>query len=173
MKRKLALLDRDGTLIEHVHYLSDPEQVRLLPGVAEGLRALRELGYALAMVSNQSGVGRGLFSAERVDEVNARLAELLAQGGVRLDELLFCPHHPDEGCRCRKPGPAMAEEAARRLGGDLPRSIVVGDSDCDMLLAQAIGARGFRVGGLVPPGDFAVPDMPAVARLLSGSLHES
>lgn len=172
MKRKLALLDRDGTLIEHLPYLSDPDQVRLLPGAAEGLRALRQLGYALVLVTNQSGVGRGYFPAERVEAVNQRLAALLARENVTIDELLFCPHGPEEGCPCRKPAPGMAEEAARRLDGDLCRSIVVGDSDCDMLLAEAVGCRGFRIGGTVPPGHFQVDGLPAVAELLSGPLHE-
>jgi len=143
---KLALLDRDGTLIENAHYLSDPAGVRLLPGTVEGLLELRRLGYRLVMVSNQSGVGRGYFGEAEVRAVNARLQELLAPHGAELDLLLYCPHSPEAGCACRKPGPAMAEEACRLLDASLEGAIVVGDSDCDMDLARALQVPGYRVG---------------------------
>jgi len=142
----LALLDRDGTLIEHVHYLSDPAGVRLLPGTIQGLLDLKRLGYRLVMVSNQSGVGRGYFGEAEVRAVNARLQELLAPHGVELELLLYCPHRPDDGCVCRKPGPGMAAEACRLLEATLEGAIVVGDSDCDMDLARALQLPGYRVG---------------------------
>ena len=146
MNSKLALLDRDGTLIEHVHYLSDPEQVRLLPGTTEGLLALKRLNYRLVLVSNQSGVGRGYFDADAVRRVNERMQELLRPHGVELDLMLFCPHSPQEDCACRKPRTRMAEQACLLLGATLEGAIVVGDSDCDMELARALGVPGFRVG---------------------------
>lgn len=146
MNSKLALLDRDGTLIENAHYLSDPDGVRLLPGTIEGLLGLKRLGYRLVMVSNQSGVGRGYFGEAEVRAVNARLQELLAPHGAQLELLLYCPHSPEEGCACRKPGPALALEACRLLGASLEGAIVVGDSDCDMELARVLQVPGYRVG---------------------------
>jgi D-glycero-D-manno-heptose 1,7-bisphosphate phosphatase len=143
---KLALLDRDGTLIEHIHYLCDPEEVRLLPGTLEGLWGLKRLNFRLVMVSNQSGVGRGYFDEQAVQAVNARLQELLRPHGVELELLLYCPHSPEAACGCRKPATGMAEEACRRLGASLEGAIVVGDSDCDMELARALGLPGYRVG---------------------------
>ena len=146
MNSKLALLDRDGTLIEHVHYLSDPAAVRLLPGTVEGLLELKRLGYRLVMVSNQSGVGRGYFGEAEVGAVNARMQELLAAHGVELELLLYCPHSPEERCACRKPAPGMAKEACRLLETTLTGAIVVGDSDCDMDLARTLQVPGYRVG---------------------------
>lgn len=144
--QRLALLDRDGTLIEHIPYLHEPAQVRLLPGVADGLLRLRRAGYALVMVSNQSGVGRGFFSESAVEAVNARLQELLAPHGAALDLMLFCPHAPGDHCACRKPQPGLALQAAERLGLSLSGALVVGDSDCDLELASGLGLLGLRVG---------------------------
>ena len=146
MNSKLALLDRDGTLIEHIHYLCDPDQVRLLPGTVEGLRRLRQGGYSLVMVSNQSGVGRGYFDLGQVEAVNQRMQQLLEPSGTQLDLLLFCPHAPEEGCACRKPQPGMVHQACQQLGTGLEGALVVGDSDCDMELAAALNLPGYRLG---------------------------
>ena len=143
ISRKLALLDRDGTLIEHIPYLSDASQVRLLPGVADGLKALQRLGFALVLVSNQSGLGRGYFVEDQLRAVHQAMEELLDQEGVRLDSLKYCPHHPSNGCQCRKPGIGMAQEAARNLSLSLVDGIVVGDAACDIGLARNLGWRGF------------------------------
>lgn len=162
---RLALLDRDGTLIEHVHYLSDPAQVRLLPQTVEGLLALKRLNFRLVLVSNQSGVGRGYFDEASVRAVNERMQELLRPHGAELELMLFCPHSPQDNCSCRKPGTGMAEQACQLLGATLEGAIVVGDSDCDMGLAQALGVAGYRVG---------TPELPGLAGLLhqlQGSLH--
>lgn len=165
MNSKLALLDRDGTLIENAHYLSDPEGVRLLPGTLEGLQGLKRLNFRLVMVSNQSGVGRGYFDEGAVHAVNARLQDLLRPHGVELELLLYCPHAPEADCSCRKPATGMAEEACRRLGASLDGAIVVGDSDCDMGLAEALKVPGYRVG---------TPELPRLSSLLDqlqGPLH--
>jgi histidinol-phosphate phosphatase family protein len=148
---KLALLDRDGTLIEHVHYLADPHQVRLLPGTGEGLQQLKQRGYKLVMVSNQSGVGRGYFTQDRVEAVNRRLQELLADAGAQLDLLLYCPHAPEARCACRKPQPGMAEQACRHFQTTLRGALVVGDSDCDMELATRLNLPGYRLGSDLLP----------------------
>lgn len=153
----LALLDRDGTLIEHVPYLCDPEQVRLLPGTVEGLLGLKRLNYRLVLVSNQSGVGRGYFDEASVRAVNERMQELLRPHHAELELLLFCPHAPQHDCRCRKPGPGMAEQACQLLSVTLEGALMVGDSDCDMDLARGLGIPGYRVG---------TPELPDLAGLL-------
>lgn len=145
MNSKLALLDRDGTVIEHVHYLSDPEQVQLRPGTVAGLLELKRRNYRLVLVSNQSGVGRGYFPEAAVLAVNQRMQELLRPHGAELELLLYCPHTPQDNCACRKPRPGMALQACQLLGASLEGAIVVGDSDCDMELARALGLPGYRV----------------------------
>jgi D-glycero-D-manno-heptose 1,7-bisphosphate phosphatase len=142
---KLVLLDRDGTLIVHKPYLSDPDEVELLPGTVEGLRLLKEAGFLLAVVSNQSGVGRGYFGAEQVEAVNARLSELLRAEGISLDGVYWCPHRPDEGCACRKPKTGMLLQACADLGVDVADCTVVGDSDCDVALAHVLGLPAYRL----------------------------
>jgi D-glycero-alpha-D-manno-heptose 1-phosphate guanylyltransferase len=143
--RAFILLDRDGTLIEERHYLSDPGGVTLIPGVVEGLRALRAEGFALVVATNQAGVGRGLFSEEQVAAVHARLSELLAAQGARLDGIFYCPHHPDAGCDCRKPATGLARQAAAALGPGAAPVAVVGDKRCDIDLARALGVPGILV----------------------------
>ncbi|ODT56189.1 hypothetical protein ABS71_22140, partial [bacterium SCN 62-11] len=155
--KRLALLDRDGTLIENAHYLSDPDGVRLFPDTIEGLLGLKGLNFRLVLVSNQSGVGRGYFEEAAVHRVNERLQQLLRPHGVELELMLYCPHAPEADCACRKPRPGMAEEACRLLGATLDGAIVVGDSDCDMDLARALGVPGYRVG---------TPELPGLASLL-------
>lgn len=143
--RKVLILDRDGTLIEERHYLSDPAGVALLPGVGAALREARRLDLGLLVVTNQSGVGRGYFSLDRLAEIHDRLQYLLAEESVELDGIYFCPHTPADDCRCRKPRPGMVEQAAREHGFDPSDAYVVGDKRCDVELGQATGATTFLV----------------------------
>lgn len=143
--KRYVLLDRDGTIIEDKHYLSDPEGVELLPGAAKGLKRMQDLGFGLAVLSNQSGIGRGYFDAASVDACNERLAELLAEHGVAIDGFYYCPHGPDEGCGCRKPAPGLMEQAARELGFDPGESIMIGDKSADMGLGRGVGATTILV----------------------------
>jgi D-glycero-D-manno-heptose 1,7-bisphosphate phosphatase len=132
-------LDRDGTLMEDPGYVSHPDQVRLIPGIAATLKRFREAGYALVIVTNQSGIGRGLYTWDDYDAVAARLEELLAAEGVAFDAVLACGHAPDEGCGWRKPAPGMIREAATLLALDLGRSLLVGDKLSDLEAAAAAG----------------------------------
>jgi D-glycero-D-manno-heptose 1,7-bisphosphate phosphatase len=134
-----VLLDRDGTIIVDGHYLADPDGVRLLPRALEGLRRLQALGLELVIVSNQSGIGRGLFSRLQLDQVHARLESLLEAGGVTLAGAFYCPHAPDDACDCRKPAIGLASQAAAALGFDLSQTVVVGDKQADVDLGRAIG----------------------------------
>lgn len=148
-----AFLDRDGTIIEDLGYLGDPAGIRFIPGALEALRALQRAGFRLILVTNQAGVARGLISETDVRGVNDRLAVLLAEAGIQLDGIYYCPHHPEYGppeyrrdCDCRKPKPGMIHQAVRDLGVDPARSVVIGDHVSDAALAQAFpGMRGIML----------------------------
>lgn len=143
--RPAVFLDRDGTLIEDVGYLSSPDGVDLLPGVAAALRRLADAGFLLVVVTNQSGVGRGMFPPEAVDQVNAEVARRLAAAGARVDAWRACPHLPDDGCACRKPGTQLHREAAATLDIDLAASWCIGDRPGDVDAARPLGARAVLV----------------------------
>lgn len=140
-----VFVDRDGTLVVERGYLADPDDIELLPGVARALRAVRAAGHPVVVISNQSGVGRGLFPLSRVYEAMARLRRLLRTHGVELDAIYFCPHRPDEGCACRKPGTRLLERAADDLVLSLQRSLMVGDKRLDAATGQAAGGTGILV----------------------------
>jgi heptosyltransferase-2 len=149
-RRAAAFLDRDGTIIEELGYLKDPDQVRLIPGAIEALQALQRAGFRLVLITNQAGVARGLLTEADVHRVNERVRTLLAGSGVRLDGIYYCPHHPEHGppeyrvdCRCRKPNPGMVERATRELHLDPARSVVFGDHGSDVALARSFpGMQG-------------------------------
>ena len=154
MSGRLAVfLDRDGTLIEDRRYLRNPDDVRLLPGAAESVRRLNAAGRAAVLVTNQSGIARGLLSEADYAATASRLDELLAREGARLDARYHCPHHPDLSgpCACRKPGTLLYQRAAADLGLDLSRSWWVGDRVRDIAAAGTFGGRGLLLltgGGL-------------------------
>ncbi|MGR4064551.1 MAG: D-glycero-alpha-D-manno-heptose-1,7-bisphosphate 7-phosphatase [Vulcanimicrobiaceae bacterium] len=154
---RAVLFDRDGTLVEDVPYNGDPNRVRPLRGVREGLAALRARGLRLGVVTNQSGVGRGLISPHDVEAVNARIEELV--GGF--DGWFVCPLGPDDGCDCRKPAPKLILDAARAFGLDPSETIVVGDNLSDIEAARNAGARAILLDGSLTFED-------AVQRVLSG-----
>lgn len=145
--RPAAFLDRDGTIVVERYYLSDPAGVELVPGVAPALRRLQEAGWALAIVTNQSGIARGLYSEEDFRAVQARVEELLAREGVRIDRVGYCPHHPDftGPCECRKPGTQLFRRIAEELGIDFASSVFIGDRVKDVLPARELGGRAFLV----------------------------
>jgi D-glycero-D-manno-heptose 1,7-bisphosphate phosphatase len=148
-KAPAAFLDRDGTLIEDRNYLGDPDGVRLLDGVAEAVALLNGAGYLPVIVSNQSGVARGIFPEAAVHEVNARVRELLlaANAGAAVHAFYHCPHAPEAGCSCRKPKAGMFLRAADEHGLDLQHSIGFGDRDRDLEAARAAGCSDvFLVG---------------------------
>lgn len=159
-RRRAVFLDRDGTLIEERNYLSDPEGVSLIPGVTEALRRLHDAGYAIVVITNQSGIARGFFTESDMQAVQQRLADLLEAEGARIDGFWYCPHHPDftGPCECRKPGLRLFQEAAETLSLDPARSIFVGDRVRDISPAVAFGGTPIlvRTGyGATPP-----PELP-------------
>jgi D-glycero-D-manno-heptose 1,7-bisphosphate phosphatase len=145
VSRRFVLLDRDGTINEEVGYVLRPDELHLIPGAAEALRELQALGVGLAVLTNQSPIGRGMMTPAELDEIHDRLRDLLADGGVTLDRIEVCPHRPDEGCACRKPGTLMVERAAAALGFDPAASWMIGDHARDMRLGRAVGARTYLV----------------------------
>lgn len=145
--RPALFLDRDGTLIELVPYLTREDQVVLTAGAADALRRAQSRGWALVVVTNQSAVARGRLSPRGLQRVHARLLELLAAEGVQVDGIEFCPHHPNFGgsCACRKPAPGLFRRAAHRLDLDLEASFALGDTVGDLDAAQAAGVRAALV----------------------------
>lgn len=170
-----VLFDRDGTLVEDVPYNGDPDRVRLLPGAAEAVALLRTAGVPTGVVSNQSGIGRGLLTDAEVRRVNDRVDALL--GG--LGTFVYCPHAPEAGCACRKPRPGLILEAARRLGVAPRHCVVIGDIGADVLAARAAGARAVLVPNPAtrPEETACAPDtatdlLTAVRRVLAGEWGE-
>jgi histidinol-phosphate phosphatase family protein len=135
------LFDRDDTLIIDVPYLADPALVRPVPGAADSLRKLRAAGVHVGVVSNQSGVARGLISGEQLTAVNSRVEQLLGPFGT----WQVCVHGDGDGCACRKPAPGLVRQAAKDLGVDVRRCVVIGDTGADIEAATAAGARGILV----------------------------
>jgi len=144
--RGLVLLDRDGTLIRNVPFLHDPAQVELLPGVAEGLKALQDAGLALAIVSNQQGIGLGYFKMQDFIAVNQELFRQLGPHGIKISRVYFCPHSLADDCACRKPGTAMIDRARRDFNVPAERTFVIGDTAADKEAGAVAGCPTFQVG---------------------------
>ncbi len=136
-----VLFDRDDTLVHDVPYNTDPAAVRPVPGAREALDRLRDIGIPVAVVTNQSGVARGLISREQLERVNARISELLGP----FDAWSICRHGEDGGCGCRKPAPGLVKDAAAQLGVPVDRCVVIGDTGADVTAAAVAGARGILV----------------------------
>jgi D-glycero-D-manno-heptose 1,7-bisphosphate phosphatase len=154
--RRAVFLDRDGTIIEDVGYLTAIERMTLFPWSVDSIRALNHAGFAVVVVTNQSGVARKYFTEAFVEQTHRVLDQRLTAGGARIDAYYYCPHHPDgklseyrRQCDCRKPARGLVDRAARDLGLDVERSFVVGDTWRDVGLAREVGARGIlvRTGG--------------------------
>lgn len=167
MSAPVAILDRDGTLVveppdEQIDALG---KIRLADGVVPALRELVERGYRLLVVTNQDGLGSASYPRAAFDEVEAFLADLFASQGVRFETVLVCPHRAADGCRCRKPEPALVDDYLRGQAIDRARSAVVGDRDSDLELARRLGLRGFRVAAR---GDAEHGWARVVRRILEG-----
>jgi heptosyltransferase-2 len=141
----VVFLDRDGTLNKDPGYLNHPDAVELLPGVGPAVARLNEARYRTVVVTNQSGIGRGLIEPYALEAVHLRLRQLLAKDGASLDGIYFCTHRPEEGCECRKPAPGLVNRARRDLGLGSGKSFVVGDKASDVELARNIGATAVFV----------------------------
>jgi histidinol-phosphate phosphatase family protein len=160
--RRAVFLDRDGTIIEDVHYIGDPDRVVLIPGAARAIANLNAAGRPVIVITNQSGIARGMLSEADYESVKARLDALLAEEGARIDATYFCPHHPDFSgpCDCRKPGTLLYERAIAELRLDATRSAFIGDRWRDLEPAIALGGDGV----LVPSRDTSPADIAHAER---------
>lgn len=167
----VLFLDRDGTLMRDTGYISDPEKLELLPGVATGLLRFQKAGYRLVVVTNQSGVARGLIRMSDVERVNARLTAELEALGIWLDAILVCPHGPDDGCLCRKPETALLEQWLGGRAIDRDRSWLVGDKVADIEAGRRLGLRTAAVPGAEPCGgaDLQVVGLDALFEQVVGA----
>lgn len=143
--RRFVLLDRDGTINEEVDHLDRPDELVLIPGAADAVRRLREIGVGIVVVTNQAQIGRGLLTEDQLTAIHERLTTMLGAEGAAVDAILHCPHAPEDGCECRKPGTGMALEAAARFGFDPGRAFVVGDHAGDVGMGRAVNAITFLV----------------------------
>lgn len=150
--RPAVFFDRDGTLNEELGYVGEPERFHLYPFAAEAVRLVNERGWPAILITNQAGVGRGLYTEADVERIHAVLAESLAAGGARLDAIYYCPHHPTKGvgayrvvCECRKPSPGMLRQAAREFDLDLTRSYLITDVYEEVRMAEGMGGTGVLV----------------------------
>jgi histidinol-phosphate phosphatase family protein len=168
---RFVFLDRDGTLVRDTRYPHRLEDYELLPGVGPALRRLRAAGYRLAIVTNQSGIGRGMFAEADFERFQGALLADLARADVAIDRSYHCPHLPEAGCPCRKPAPGMLWRARDELGAELGASWVVGDSAADVGLAARAGCRG--AVRLAPEPGAAPPDERPVSYAEAPSLAEA
>lgn len=173
MLDRAVFLDRDGTLIVEKNYLSDPDDVELIPGAIEALKLLEASGFKLVLVTNQSAIGRGMFDEVRLAEIHRRLEQILADDNLKLDGIYYCPHHPDDTCPCRKPATGMVKMAERDLSVVPGKSFMIGDNFADIELARNIGATsllvrtgyGMKLGQKrVEDADYVVDDILAAAQ---------
>jgi D-glycero-D-manno-heptose 1,7-bisphosphate phosphatase len=178
-----VFLDRDGTVTVERGYISSPQDVEFYPNSVEAIRRLNRIAVPVVVVSNQSGIARGLLTENKLKQIHARMEYLLRSQGVHIDGVYYCPHHPDFGppkyrrdCDCRKPATGMLREASRQLNIDLSSSYVVGDKTTDVMLGKNAGCAsvlvltGFgtleleRLGASTVDGpDFVAPDLLAAA----------
>jgi formyltetrahydrofolate-dependent phosphoribosylglycinamide formyltransferase len=171
-RRPAVFLDRDGTIIEDAGYIRDPRQVRLLPGADRAIRRLNTNGFVTLVVTNQSGIARGLLTENDYRAIQQRVDELLRNGGAHLDGHFFCPHLPEVSgpCECRKPGTLLYRVAAERFNLDLPGSWWVGDRMRDVLPAASLGGRGILVGdtpdSAEPGAALRAPDLESAVGLI-------
>lgn len=167
MIRRAAFIDRDGVINVDRAYVHRQEDFEFLPGVFDALRELRRLGFVLVVVTNQSGIGRGIYTEDQFDRLTRWMKSRLTAENASIDALYFCPHHPRDAigayrlaCNCRKPAPGMLLAAARDLDLDLRNSVMLGDKSSDLQAAQAAGLRHrFLLGtdGKLRPDTTAVP----------------
>lgn len=176
---RTVILDRDGTIVIDRGYMSEPAQLEFLPNAAEGLALMHRAGHPLVIITNQSGIGRGLFSPAQLAAVGARFTAMVEAAGARLAGVYFCPHRPDERCACRKPNTQLALDAAAALGFDPARAVVIGDKGSDIELGRRLGATTILVSaGAVrsdstPAPDYRVRDLLEAAQIILAIDHAS
>lgn len=147
-RQKAVFVDRDGTLIHDKNFISKIEDVEFVPGSLKAVKMFKEMGYKVVIVSNQSGIGRGILTNEMVDKVNEFILSQLRKEGLDVDGIYYCPHTPDDNCECRKPNLKMVNQASSKLNLNLKNSWAIGDKLSDVMLGKNMGGKG----GLVLTG---------------------
>ena len=149
MSRTGVFLDRDDTIIKDMVYLNDPGKIEILPRVCDAIHTLNERNIPAIIITNQSGIARGILSEEKLSEIHLRLLKLLAEQGARIDAIYYCPHHPDgnpgeyrTACSCRKPEPGLLLQAARDFRLDLSSCYMIGDKSIDVETIHRVGGKG-------------------------------
>lgn len=171
MSFKAVFLDRDGTIARDVPYCSTPDDFNLLPTAAEAIRLLNKSNFKVVVITNQSGIGRGYFTEETLSRIHEKMEHELKQQGARVDAIYYCPHHPDDGCDCRKPKTALFRQAAEELDINIGNSYVVGDMPGDIDAGKALGCRTVLVttgpgkrDGISNPPDYIARDLLEAAQ---------
>ena len=141
MKNKAVFIDRDGTINVNVEYLDDPEDFKMYPNVAKGIKLLNRSGFKVIVVTNQSGIARGFFSEKTLGRIHQRVRDDLSKKGAFVDAIYYCPHHPNDGCNCRKPNTGLFQQAIRELNIDVKRSFIIGDRMLDIEAGYKIGCK--------------------------------
>lgn len=139
MKKPYLFLDRDGTLIREKHYLSCPDEVEIIPDSVNGLKNFIDAGFGLIIITNQSALARGIIDHKRLSEIHQYMFNLFLGYNISFDGIYYCPHHPDDGCDCRKPKPGLLYNAIRDFEVDMQNSLMIGDKPCDIQVGKQIG----------------------------------
>ena len=145
MAVKAVFIDRDGTINVNVEYLDNPDRLKLYPGVAEGIKLLRDNGFRIIVITNQSGVARGFFTIDTLEKIHEKMKKELSKKGALLDAIYYCPHHPDEKCNCRKPNTELFEKAIKDFDIDLKNSFIIGDRMLDVEAGNKLGLKTILV----------------------------
>ncbi len=145
MKSRAVFLDRDGTIAPDMIYCRRPEDFNLFPDAGEAVKLLNDNGFKVIVITNQSGIARGYFTEQTLDRIHQKMADELNRHGAKLDVIYYCPHHPDDGCECRKPKTALFHRAAREMDIELGQSFVVGDSSIDIEAGKKLGCKTILV----------------------------
>ena len=179
---RAVFLDRDGTIARDVPYCSRVEDFDILDTVAQGIRLLNEQSFKVIVITNQSGISRGYFSEETLSMIHQRMIDELEQHGAHIDGIYYCPHHPDEGCKCRKPKPALIHQAAEDMDIELNLSYMVGDDSKDIEAGNSAGCTTVMVttgpghgklNGHIPPRYIASSLYEAAAWIVADANSDS
>ncbi|MFC2066749.1 D-glycero-beta-D-manno-heptose 1,7-bisphosphate 7-phosphatase [Chloroflexota bacterium] len=179
MANKAVFLDRDGTIAYDVPYCRRPEDFEILPTVIEAIRLLNQNGFKVVVITNQSGIARGYFSEGILAQIHDKMKGELAQAGAQLDAIYYCPHHPDDGCECRKPKVALFLKAAKELDIDFGFSYMVGDMQMDIGAGKSLGCRTVLVttgpkggNGVIDPPDYIAGNLLEAAQWIISGVRE-
>ncbi len=145
MTRRCVFIDRDDTIAKDVPYCDSPDKFNLFPGIPEQIKRLNDAGFLVIMVTNQSGIGRGYFTEETLAKIHDKMNREIESAGGHIDKIYYCPHKPEDHCKCRKPRTEMGEKAIMDFSIDASQSYMVGDSEADMIFGRSLGCFVIRI----------------------------